>query len=113
MADHKETEDRGEAATAFDSVLAAERAAAEAIAACREEAAQRLATAHERAQALAAKTEARAQAWRIRSAARIADEVGKIDQRAAQAAGPVALDASMRARIAAAVARLADELTGQ
>lgn len=113
MARREELAERGEAAAAFESVLAAERAAEDAVAACREEAAQRLATAHRQAQALNAEADARAQEWRIRSTARIAALVDGIDKQAARANDPMVLDASMQARLAAAVARLADELTGR
>lgn len=112
MASQEELADRGEAAAAFESVLAAERAAEEAVAACRDEAARRLAAAREQAHALSIEVDARAQKWRTRSAARVAAQVADIEQQAARAAGPVILDATAGARIAAAVARLADELTG-
>lgn len=97
---------------AFAAVLAAERAAEEAVAGCRAEAQRRLAEAEDAARRLAERVAVRRSGWRERRTPRLVEQLAELRRQTAAAAGPVALDASARARLASAVERLADELCG-
>jgi hypothetical protein len=100
------------AAEAFARVLDAERAADEAVAACRRQAEGQLVAAHTMIGQLSERVAARVATWQERRSAALDGELADLERRTLQAGAPVELDATAMDRLAAAVVRLAAELTG-
>lgn len=108
--------DQGEAAEAFAAILTAERAAESAVAACRDAAERRLADAHSVAATQRERSMALLERWeqaRQRQTAAYAAEVAEQVTRLGEPLGDVPdLLLELSPELAAAVARLADELIG-
>ena len=101
-----------EVETAIARVLAAEREAREAITACEQEAEALRAAARDRAKRIAERAATRLAAIRTGMADKLARRLAAIDAEAVAPDPDAARDAAARARLDAAVERLADELTG-